>query len=165
MIEQLETLQAIIEDAVADATCDVSGVIITAGRPAAPSEEGRDCQTVIYVWGSNVSDFNQVNPTSCVVRSRFAMSYEIQTCYPEGWEDQINTDGAATSAECLYELMRLVWCELVTAKDAGEFCPDCSAVELQPLETQPRSGGAVSALGGVVVPYTCPVVEASPSSP
>lgn len=164
MIDQLETLQLILEESLTEVGDDGVEVFITAGRPAAPSSEGRDCQTVVYVWGQVVTDFNQNNPVSCIVASRFAMSYEVHTCYPENWEDQIRGEAALESAVFLYDLMTRVWCGLVQAKDTGEFCPDCRAVELQPLEVQPRLGGGVSALGGVVVPYTCPV-EDSPASP
>ena len=166
MITSLEALADLLTEAVADASC-VPNVFVTAGRPAAPSDEGRECQTVIYVFGSNVADLNQDDQNACVVRSRWAMQYEIWTCYPEGWEDQIGTAAAETAVQCLYELMALAWCALVEAKDSGDPFGDCEYVELQPLETQQRLGQAISALGGVVVPYECPVPEVveSPSSP
>ena len=168
MITQLENLAEVIEDAIADDYPDVP-VLVTAGQPAAPSSEGVDCQTVVYVWGQVVADLNQTNQDSCVVRSRWTMFYQIQTCYPENWDDQIATTAASEAATRLYELMALVWCGLVEAKDAGLLCDNCKYVELAPLETQPRQGGAVSALGGVTIPYACPVPEvespASPASP
>jgi hypothetical protein len=163
MITQLEALQTLLEDAVADASCAVAGVVLTAGRPAAPSGEGQDCQTVIYLWGQRVADETQTSADACTVRSRWAMQYEIWTCYPESWDGSTDTE-QATAAACLYELISLVWCALVEAKDTNYFC-DCKFVELEPLETQPRGGGAVSALGGVTLPYTCPPAESSPSSP
>lgn len=167
MMESLEVLRDLLEDAVAEADCVVSNVVVTAGRPAAPSDEGRECQTVIYVFGENVTDLNQTDQNSCIVRSRWAMQYEIQTCYPEEWQDPIATEDAEAAAVCLYELMGLVWCALVEAYDSGEPFGDCENVELAPLQIQPRSGGAVSALGGVTIPYNCPIPEldTSPSSP
>lgn len=159
MIDQLEVLAGILEDATG------ANVIVTAGRPAAPSYEGRECQTVVYVWGQVVADLNQDDPTACLVRSRFSMFYEIQTCYPEGWEDQVGSQAAEDAAVALYGLMASAWCGLVVAKDAGEFCDDCKFVELAPLEVQPRLGGAVSALGGVTIPYVCDPLEDSPTSP
>lgn len=162
MIDHLELLQAIIQDAIAAE--ETNGVLVTAGRPAAPSEDDELCQTVVYVYADNISDEDQTVPDACVVRSRLAMLYEIWTCYPEGWEDQIGTTAAEDAATRLYTLMSLVWCALVEAKDAGEFCDDCRFVELTPLQVGQRLGGAVSAIGGVVISYACPVPD-SPSSP
>lgn len=163
MISQLETLRDVIEDAVADADCVVDRFAITAGRPAAPS--GEDC-TAIYVFGAGLQDLNQADENACIVRSRWVMQYEIHSCYPEDWDDQYTTEAEEAAATCLYELMSLVWCALVEAKDDGVFCDDCSFVEIDPLVVQPRSGGAVSALGGVTLPYVCPVPETeSPASP
>jgi hypothetical protein len=161
MLTQLQALETLLTDAVADATCEVSRIAITAGRPAAPS--GEDC-TAIYVFGNGVLDENQANPEACVVLSRFAIQYEIHSCYPEDWDDQYTTEAEALAAACLYELIELVWCALVDAKDTGYFC-DCKFVELEPMEVQPRSGGAVSALGGVRLPFSCPAHEESPTSP
>lgn len=152
MITELQLLESIIEDAVTDSECVVDRVVLTAGRPAAPS--GEDC-TAIYVFGAEVADENQTDGDACTVKTRWAMQYEIWSCYPEDWEDQTGNEEAA--AACLYELMQLVWCALVEAKDDDIFC-ECKFVELVPLVVQPRSGGAVSALGGVTLPYTCPVV-------
>lgn len=164
MRAELDALADLLAEAVADATCEVSDVIVTAGRPAAPSTEGRECQTVIYVFGDNVTDDNQTSlDDSCIVLSRWAMLFEIQTCYPEDWEDQIGTEDASTAADCLYELMRLAWCALVEAKDTNYFC-DCRDIELVPLQVQNRQGGSVSALGGVTIPYDC-TEETSPTSP
>jgi hypothetical protein len=162
MIDQLALLRDLLEDAVADSDCVVNRVAITAGRPAAPSAEDADCRTAIFVFGAEASDLNQNDPSACIVDSRWAMQYEIWTCYPEAWGD-VGDEAHEAAAACLYELMRLAWCALVEAKDDGYFC-DCKFVELAPLIVQQRSGGAVSALGGVTLPYVCPV-ETSPSSP
>lgn len=160
---ELQTLEEVLTDAVADSDCVVDRIAITAGRPAAPS--GENC-TAIYIFGNGVQDLNQDNEESCVVKSRWLMQYEIHSCYPEDWDDQYTTEAEEAAAACLYELMDLVWCALVSAKDAGEFCENCSFVQLDPLIVQPRQGGAVSAVGGVTLPYLCPaVVEESPSSP
>ena len=161
MITQLENLADIIADAIGES----AEVLVTAGQPAAPSGDG-DCQTVVYVWGQQVFDLDQNLETSCVVRSRFTMFYQIQTCYPEGWEDLIHTEDASDAAARLYTLMSQVWCGLVDAKDGGYLCDaDCKFVELAPLETQARQGGAISALGGVTIPYMCETAEESPASP
>lgn len=151
----LDSLAMLLADAIADADCEVADVIVTAGRPAAPSDEGRECQTVIYVFGGNVTDLNETDQDACIVRSRWSMQYEIQTCYPENWEDLVGTPEADTAADCLYELMRLAWCALVAAKDSGEPFGDACFIDLEPLEVQPRSGGAISALGGLTIPYDC----------
>lgn len=164
MITQLEALRDLLEVAVAEATCEVGRVVITAGRPAAPSAEDEDCRTAIFVFGSNVTDLNQNDQNACEVRTRWAMQYEIWTCYPEDWDDVPDADHEAP-AECLTELMTLAWCALVDAKDSGDPFGECAFVELTPLEIQPRSGGAVSALGGVTVPFDCPLPETSPTSP
>lgn len=150
----LDTLAEVLTDAVADAECADVEVIVTAGRPASPSDEGRECQTVIYVFGEGVTDLNQNNQDACVVRSRWSMQFEIWTCYPEDWYDPIATAEAEEAADCLYELMDLAWCGLVDAKDAKTF-GDCDFVELSPLQVESRSGGAVSALGGLVSPCPC----------
>lgn len=164
MIDQLEDLADLLTVSIEDACPDVA-VLVTAGQPAAPSGEG-DCQTVVYVWGQVVADLDQQTLDNCVVRSRFTMFYQIQTCYPENWEDPIGTAAASDAAARLYGLMSLVWCGLVAAKDAGDVCgANCKYVELAPLEVQPRQGGAVSALGGVTIPYVCPLTEDSPTSP
>lgn len=165
MISELRLLADLLEEAVADSECVVGDVIVTAGRPAAPSGEGQECQTRIYVFGAQVADENQAIPDACLVKSRWQMQYEIHSCYPEDWDDQTGSTNEAAAAACLYELMSLAWCALVEAKDTGYFC-DCTFLELSPLIVQPRSGGAVSALGGVTMPYVCPVpaIE-SPTSP
>lgn len=163
MLAELQALETLLEEAVADSDCVVGDVILTAGRPAAPSGESQECQTRIYVFGGEMGDFNQTNPDACNVRSRWLMQYEIWTCYPEDWDDQVGTSASEAAAACLYKLMSLVWCALVDAKDSDYFCP-CAFVELTPMIIQPRSGGAVSALGGVTLPYTCPVPD-SPTSP
>lgn len=150
----LDQLADVLRAAVAGATCEVSDVLVTAGRPASPSDEGRECQTVIYVFGEGVTDLNQNDQNACTVRSRWSMQFEIWTCYPEDWYDPIATTEAADAADCLYELMNLAWCALVDAKDDGTF-GDCDFVELSPLQVQARSGGAVSALGGLVSPCLC----------
>lgn len=155
MIGSLEALRDLLAEAVAESDCIVSDVVVTAGRPAAPSEEGRQCQTVIYVWGDNATDLNQNIDDACAVRARWTMSYEIWTCYPEDWEDQIRSEAAEDAALCLYELMGLAWCALVAAYDSKIPFGGCEDVELQPLTTQNRSGGAVSALGGLTIPYHC----------
>jgi len=167
MIGALETLADLLADAVTGAECEVNHVLVTAGRPAAPSAEDRKCQTAIYVFGSNMTDRNQDDSNACRVQSRWAMQYEIWACYPEDWDDPIATEDADAAAACLYELMDLVWCALVEAYDSGDPFGDCESVELAPLEIQFRSGGAVSALGGLTIPYDCPVPEpdTSPSSP
>lgn len=150
MIESLDTLQAIIETAVEDATCEVDRVTITAGRPNAPIS----CKlTAIYLWVDQVADINQTDPNSCAVTSRLTMNYEINTCYIVTKGDE-SDDQHAVAADCLHELMGLVWCALVAAKDTGAFGA-CEWVELQPLNTQPRQGTNVSALGGVTIPYDC----------
>lgn len=164
MIDQLQAFRTLLADAVADAACLVDRVTITAGRPAAPSGEGQECQTAIYVWGQGIADENQTNDESCVVSSRWEMAYEIWTCYPEDWED-VDDDAHFSAVSCLYDLMSLVWCAVVEAKDSGAFCDNCSYVELAPLEIGFRSGGAVSALGSVVLPFYCPTPAESPSSP
>lgn len=159
MIEQLELLRDLLEEAVTDADCEVGQVTITAGRPAAPSSTEAECVTRIYVFGATLLDLNQTNQDSCTVRSRQTMFYEIWSCYPEDWDDVPEADHE-TAAVCLYELMGRAWCKLVEAKDSDYFC-ECAFVELQPLVVQDRSGGAVSALGGVSLPYEC-LVLASP---
>lgn len=160
MISDLQTLEAVIADAVANSDCVVDRIAITAGRPAAPS--GENC-TAIYIFGIGVEDLNQDDPDSCIVDSRWVMGYEIHSCYPEDWDDQYTSEAEAAAAGCLYELMKLVWCALVEAKDRDEFC-ECKFVQLDQMVVQPRQGGAISALGGVTIPYTCPV-ETSPDSP
>lgn len=164
MLAELQALTDLLEDAVADSECVVGDVILTAGRPAAPSGEGQECQTRIYVFGGEIGDLNQTDQDQCLIRSRWQMQYEIWTCYPEDWDDQVGTDASETAAACLYEIMSLVWCALVEAKDTNYFC-ECAFVELTPMIVQPRSGGAVSALGGVTLPYFCPVPADSPTSP
>ena len=114
MITALEALRDLLADAVADAEC-VPDVILTAGRPAAPSDEGVECQTVIYVFGDSVTALDQIDPNTCMVRTRWAMEFEIWTCYPEDWHDQVNTEEAAAATACLYELITLSWCALVAA--------------------------------------------------
>ena len=156
MIESLEALRDLLADAVAEADCEVGRVVVTAGRPAAPSAEDEECRTAIFVFGSNVADLNQTDQNSCTVRSRWAMQYEIWTCYPEAWEDVDDEDHEAAAA-CLYELMSLAWCALIDAYDSGEPFGSCEDIELLPLEVQFRSGGAVSALGGLTIPYNCPI--------
>lgn len=157
--DRLATLQDVIADSVMDAGCDVADVVVTAGRPAAPDNS---C-TIVYVWGGGVADDNQADPNACQVVSRWTMQYEIWTCYPEGWEDQVSTEDAAAVAECFTSLIEVVWCGLVEAHDDGVF-GGCDWTELAPLTVQPRSGGAISALGAVTVPYECipPVVDTSP---
>jgi hypothetical protein len=150
MIESLEALQTIIEDAVEDATCDVDRVTITAGQPSAPI--GADC-TAIYLWVDQVVDLNQNIPGSCQVKSRLTMNYQIHTCYVVTKGDETD-EQHAVAADCLYELMSLVWCALVAAKDTGAF-GSCEWVELNPLDIQPRQGTNVSALGGVTIPLDC----------
>jgi hypothetical protein len=156
MIESLELLQGIIEDAVEVATCSVSRVTITAGDPGAPI--GENCN-VIWVFGDQVVDLNQTDPNACVVRSRFSMSYKIHVCYNDDPRDLTDEEHLAP-ADCFYELMDLVWCALVTAKDSGTF-GSCEFVELEPLEVGPRQGLDVWALGGVTIPLECEVVAAS----
>lgn len=150
MIESLEALQAIIETAVEDATCEVDRVTITAGQPNAPV--GSNC-TAIYLWVDQVVDFNQNDPNECVVKSRLTMNYQIHTCYVVTKGDETDAQHL-TAASCLYELMSLVWCALVAAKDSGAFGA-CDWVELNPLDIQPRQGTNVSALGGVTIPLDC----------
>lgn len=150
MIESLDLLAGIIETAVAEAECEVDRVTITAGRPAAPV--GEDC-TAIYIFGDRAFDLDQTNQNSCVVRGRWAMAYEIHTCYQVSAEDETDAEHEL-SADCLYELMDLVWCALVSAKDTGAF-GDCAYVELDELVVQERRGGHVSALGGLTVPAAC----------
>ena len=157
MIVSLEALRDLLADAVADADCEVGRVVVTAGRPAAPSGEDEECRTAIFIFGDTVSDLNQSDEDSCLVRSRWAMQYEIWTCYSEAWEDVDDEDHEAAAA-CFYELMALAWCAVVEAYDSGEPFGSCENVELLPLQVQPRSGGAVSALGGVTIPYDCEVV-------
>jgi hypothetical protein len=164
MISELQGLQAVIEEAIEDSAFEVNGVLVTAGRPAAPSEDDAPCQTVVYVYGDNMTDEDQTVPDACIVRPRWAMLYEIWTCYPEGWEDQITTASAEDAAERLYGLMQVVWCAVMEARDNGTWCEDSCYVELVPLQVGQRSGQAVSAIGGVTIPYRCPVPE-SPSSP
>jgi hypothetical protein len=150
MIDSLDLLQDIIIEAVADAECEVDRITITAGRPPAPI--GDDC-TAIYIFGDRAFDLDQTNQNACVVKGRWAMDYEIHVCYEVSAEDETD-EQHATGADCLYELMDLVWCALVAAKDTGAF-GDCNYVELDPLEVQPRQGGHVSALGGLTVPIAC----------
>jgi hypothetical protein len=150
MIDSLDLLQDIITEAVADAVCEVDRITITAGRPSAPI--GEDC-TAIYIFGDRAFDLDQTNQDACVVKGRWAMDYEIHVCYEVSAEDE-TAEQHATGADCLYELMDLVWCGLVAAKDGGAF-GDCNYVELDPLEVQPRQGGHVSALGGLTVPIAC----------
>lgn len=151
MIEQLEQLRDLIEEAV-----DVP-VLISPGRPPAPSSIGVECQTVVYVFGDTMLDLNQANQNECVVRSRWSMAYEIWTCYPEDWAD-VGEAEHKEAADRLYGLMNDIWCALVTAKDEGDPW-DCSFVELNPLIVQQRLGTAVSALGGVTLPYHCTVTS------
>lgn len=150
MIEYLEALQDIIEDAVEDATCEVDRVTITAGQPPAPI--GQDC-TAIYLWADQVVDLNQNTPNECQVKSRLTMNYQIHTCYIETKNDPTDAQHLV-AASCLYELMNLAWCALVTAKDSKAF-GSCEWVELNPLDIQPRQGTNVSALGGVTIPLDC----------
>jgi hypothetical protein len=150
MIESLETLRDIIELAIEGAECEVDRVTITAGRPSAPV--GEDC-TAIYIFGDQAFDFNQNDQNACSVRGRWSMDYEIHTCYPEA-PDDVTDAQHLTAADCLYELMDLVWCAIVSAKDSGTF-GKCEFVELQPLDVQPRQGMSVSALGGVTIPLDC----------
>jgi hypothetical protein len=150
MIEYLQALQAIIEDAVETAACEVTRVTITAGQPSAPI--GSDC-TSIYLWTDQVVDFNQNDPNECLVASRLTMNYQIHTCYIATKGDETDAQHLV-AAECLYELMSLVWCALVAAKDTGAF-GDCAWVSLEPLDIQPRQGTNVSALGGVTIPLDC----------
>jgi hypothetical protein len=150
MIESLQALQAIIEDAVEGATCEVDRVTITAGQPSAPI--GAAC-TAIYLWVDQVVDLDQNNRDACAVKSRLTMNYQIHTCYIATKGDETD-EQHAVAADCLHELMGLVWCALVAAKDTGAF-GSCEWVELNPLDIQPRQGTDVSALGGVTIPFDC----------
>lgn len=152
MIDLLEALRDIIATAVAGAECEVARVVVTAGRPSAPSSP--NCPAV-YVFADQVADRNQTDPNACAVASRFTMAYEIWTCYPVSSRGDETDAQHAVGAECLYELMELVWCALVAAKDSGEPFGACEFVELGLLDVQPRSGGSVSALGVVTVPLSC----------
>lgn len=164
MISQLQLLADLLEEATADRDYPPV-VLVTAGRPPAPDLEGRECQTAIYVFGDEVADLNQDDENACMVLSRWRMGYEIWTCYPEDWDSQLGTDAAEDAAAELYGLMEAAWCALVNAKDDDYFCA-CKYVELAPLIVQPRFGLAVSALGQVVLPYTCTATaEESPTSP
>lgn len=140
MIPTLSDIAETIFDAVVSLRADVN---VTAGRAAAP--DGEDCLTV-NVWAVRIFDDLQLVEDSCLIRSRLTVGWEAWSCYNEPEQP----DDAAR----LYDLAEAVWCALVAAVDAGHF-GGCEHVTLEPAVTQARSGGAVSMLGTLTVPYSC----------
>lgn len=140
MIAVLTDIAETIFGAVVSLRADVS---VTAGRPAAP--DGEDC-LIVNVFAVRITDGNQLNDDACTIRTRVTVAWEAWSCYNEPEE--------ADDAARLYDLADAVWCALVAAVDDGHF-GSCEHVVLEPAVVQPRSGGAVSMLGTLTVPYEC----------
>ena len=151
MIDRLEELVALLEELLGSAF-DVDRYTATAWEPAAPSGA---CDAV-WAWIASVED-RRAFVDDCLTVTDVTYRYRIDVCYPENDDGRDQTDAQhLATVDKLYGMMEAVWCGLVAEKDAGTLLSSpCDYVRILPLEVQQRSGGIVSALGGVVAQFPC----------
>lgn len=126
----------------------IAPVYISAGRPSAPVG---GCER-IYIWLDQLSDDNQIDPSSCMVDTRTTIGIEVWSCYNDDAED-MTADTFLADAERFTDLVIQVWDALVEHKDASDLAgaSRCDEIGLLPLVTTQRLGGSVSAAGAIVV--------------
>lgn len=157
MIAFLEALAADIAEGIAQAVyedpelCEPDRITVTAGEPPAPAG---GC-SAIWVWAARIEDAN-LDPEACAVRTVATFNYRIDVCYTET-EDDLSDELHLGPAECLYGLMSAIWCHLVSLRDDSDLMGlgSCDNTTLLPLVVGQRSGGNVSATGGILFDYDC----------
>ena len=144
-------------------TCAVPAVLVTAGQPAASIEA---CSQ-IAVWLQQVQDngsqpsFGQTSGPDCISRRVAVIGVQIGICYSDPAENaDIPADAMAAEAECLNDLVDVVFCGLADAMVAGTF-GECAGVTVGSFITPPRQGGWVSSVGSITVDAVCDLTPGS----
>jgi hypothetical protein len=153
IVDRLTDFQLDLEEALATSgsDCQPDRITITAGEPAAPAGP---C-TAVWIWADRIEDELEL-ADGCAVRTRLTIAYRIDACYEETVEDASDAIHLE-AADCLYSMMSRIWCGLVRFKDLGALAGStgCDRIVLEPLATDQRAGGIVSATGSVTVDYHC----------
>lgn len=144
-------------------TCQQPAVIVTAGQPAASIAA---CSQVA-VWLEQVQDaggqqtFGQTSGPDCVTRRVAVIGIQVGICYTDPAENaDIPAATQAAEAECLADLVDVVFCGLADAKTDGTF-GECAGVTVGTFNTTPRQGGWVASVGSLTVDADCDLTPGS----
>lgn len=148
---------------VAGHACQPHRVTVTGGEPAAQNPDG--CDNAIWVWIDSLSNANSDTSgrtKDCFVKTVADLRVRVDTCYSMPDDGSNVTDEQYTAgADCLHELMSLIWCALIPDLKVALGVRDCALVNLDRWQTVEPQGGLMSATLSLQVQADCATAEVS----